>query len=325
MPLLFSIIIPAYNVKTYLPDCLNSILLQTKGDYEIILINDGSTDGTELICKEYGEKYPYIKILNTNNLGVSHARNLGVKHSSGEYILFIDGDDIILSKSYLEFLEECISKNKFSVDCIAFQFTEFSGKNINYYPMLKLPEYKYVVTGETFLKDVLKMNNRFPWRVWMYVFKKSWWDENNFMFPEGSYYEDTRILWMVLLKAKKVFVLNHVLYGYRKGRLGAITRTNNAKQLLDKFNVESLNIKEIQKLDDINKDLKKMLCDNFAFGYYAILLHADSADNVNMLLDVLNRDKYYKYTYRFPQIILKGLINLFGIRFVKKILNKLFK
>ena len=326
MSIRFSIIVPVYNVKEYLPRCLDSILIQSNKNYEILLIDDVSTDSTEFICENYAKEFKSIRLLHQRNLGVSCARNLGLEYSSGEYLLFIDSDDVILSSNYLDLIEESIIKSNFSIDCVAFEFTEFSeiqklkGLYVN---SITLPKYKSVVDGAKFLQDALKRNNRFPWRVWMYAFKKSLWVDNGFKFPEGQCYEDTRILWKVLLSATNVNVINQVLYGYRKGRVGAITKTNNFKQLTDKFDIESLNIEEIYNDKCIDKKLKKLLCDNFAFGYYAILFHSDSVDDVNSLIRILKKNKYYKYTYRFPQIFLKFFINLFGIDFVRQMLHQL--
>ena len=118
--------------------------------------------------------------------------------------------------------------------------------------------------------------------------------------------------------------INKPFYGYRRGRNGAITKTNNIKQLLDKFNTENLNIIEINQ-SYIASDLKRLLCDNFAFGYYAILLHSKDIEDEQTLINELEHKKYFEYTYRFPQIVLKILIKIFGISFVRTILIKLEK
>ena len=78
-----SIIMPVYNVKDYIRDCLDSILIQTFSDFELICINDGSTDGTEIILEEYASKDPRVTIINQPNMGVSVARNKGIEHASG--------------------------------------------------------------------------------------------------------------------------------------------------------------------------------------------------------------------------------------------------
>lgn len=101
----FSLIIPVYNVESYLHHCLNSIRSQTYKNFEVILINDGSTDNSELICKEFIKSDYRFKLINKNNEGVSIARNIGIQQARGEWLAFIDSDDW-LEKDYLSTLLE---------------------------------------------------------------------------------------------------------------------------------------------------------------------------------------------------------------------------
>lgn len=94
---MISIIIPVYNVEKYLRECLDSICAQTCGDYEAIIVDDGSTDSSGAICDEYAKSHPHIKVIHQANAGVSVARNRGIEHSSGEYIVFVDSDDYLES------------------------------------------------------------------------------------------------------------------------------------------------------------------------------------------------------------------------------------
>lgn len=114
-----SFIVPIYNVEPYIQDCIESILKQKGCSFEIVLINDGSTDRSEKICKKYAEKYSNIKFVNQRNQGVSVARNEGLKYSCGEWVFFVDADDTISPKlisSCVEFLNEendvCFVKHK---------------------------------------------------------------------------------------------------------------------------------------------------------------------------------------------------------------------
>ena len=102
--LMFSIIIPVYNLSDYIKETINNILNQKYKNFELILINDGSTDNTPNILKKFSNKYKNIKMFNKKNGGVSSARNLGLKKANGKYIYFLDGDDKIendlLSNAY---------------------------------------------------------------------------------------------------------------------------------------------------------------------------------------------------------------------------------
>ena len=98
----FSIILPIYNVEKYLPKCVESILSQTFTDYEIILVDDGSTDNSPAICDKFAKEHSNIKVIHKVNGGQSEARNLGADTANGEYIIFIDSDDFIIKNDFLE-------------------------------------------------------------------------------------------------------------------------------------------------------------------------------------------------------------------------------
>ena len=104
--MLFSLILPVYNVELYLKECIVSILKQTYTDYELILVDDGSTDGSGAICDEYAEKEKQIKVIHKANGGSSDARNAGIETAQGEYIIYLDSDDYIISDRFLEKLSE---------------------------------------------------------------------------------------------------------------------------------------------------------------------------------------------------------------------------
>lgn len=118
MAVTLSIIIPAYNVVSFLEDCIESILSGTYQDFEILLIDDGSVDGTGGLCDRLSEKYSVIKVYHTENSGVSNARNLGIDHASGQYIGFVDADDVVAPNMF-EALVNCMGPD---VDMAACRF-----------------------------------------------------------------------------------------------------------------------------------------------------------------------------------------------------------
>ena len=101
---LISIVVPVYNVEKYLMDCVESLLVQTYKYIEIILVDDGSSDGSALICDEYEKKYDTVRVIHKTNGGLSDARNTGLKNAAGRYICFIDSDDVVAS-NYRAFAE----------------------------------------------------------------------------------------------------------------------------------------------------------------------------------------------------------------------------
>ena len=116
---MISVIVPVYNVETYLEECLDSIQNQTYTDFEVLLVNDGSTDGSKAICERYCQTDKRFRLMNQTNQGQSVARNTGVAVSRGEFIVFVDSDDIILS-NYLETLMQHMGED---VDIVESQFT----------------------------------------------------------------------------------------------------------------------------------------------------------------------------------------------------------
>lgn len=122
-----SFIVPVYNAEHYLKQCIESVLSQTYSNWELVLINDGSTDGSELICKSYEVKDKRIKYFHKHNGGVSSARNVGIEKATGEYLCFIDSDDYIASN----FLEIILDKISCNTCMVALGLTKFKNDNIN--------------------------------------------------------------------------------------------------------------------------------------------------------------------------------------------------
>lgn len=107
MAVTLSIIIPAYNVVSYLEECIESVMFGTYRDFEILLIDDGSVDGTGSLCDRLAEQHTVIRVFHTSNRGLSHARNLGIDHASGKYIGFVDADDLVAPNMF-EALVHCM-------------------------------------------------------------------------------------------------------------------------------------------------------------------------------------------------------------------------
>lgn len=144
MAMKFSVIIPVYNVKNYLSKCVNSVLNQTYNDFEIILIDDGSTDGSSELCDKYNRDNSQVHVFHQKNQGVASARNLGIEQASGDYILFLDSDDWIDPKT-IEYIKKCIDNWK-QIDVIIFSYAKEYGDN---------SYIKYVIEDNQFSEDEL--------------------------------------------------------------------------------------------------------------------------------------------------------------------------
>lgn len=332
---LFSIIIPVYNVEKYLAECVESVLAQTYKNFEIILVDDGSKDSSNKICLQYVSKFPErINLIFEKsdksgligNFGLSHARNFGVSHARGEYIIFLDSDDIWLDSRFLERIEKQILNNS-KLECIAIESCTFFDKTSieNNSVIFSYPESLInpvvCLQGKDFLKVCLEKDSSYPWYAWMYVFKRSFWIENGFIFPEGRTYEDVYLIYKVLLKAKSMIVFPYIVYGYRIRR-ESITNTPSLKNLENFLYAIKSNINDLNTRKDIDSDLRRKLCNNFARGYFTVVIQSDLTEQQKELNQLLLKDKWIAdYCINGYQNLCKRCLKVFGFHFVATFLH----
>lgn len=194
-----SIIVPVYNTEKYLRKCLDSLVNQDFSDYEIILINDGSTDCSKSIINEYTKKYFFIKSFTKKNGGLSSARNLGIEKSLGRYIVFVDSDDYV-ETSFLKELYNNITKNNSDIAVCEFSYVYYDGTIIRSYSNLD------------YTNDSLKKYLLTPPMAPIRMFKKEMF--NKIKFQEGIYYEDLECCPKLVQYAKKISFVNKSLYNY---------------------------------------------------------------------------------------------------------------
>lgn len=243
----FSIIVPVYNTEEYLEKCIDSIIKQTYEDYEIILVNDGSTDNSKKIINEYKNKYSdKIKVINKKNGGLSSARNKGVSKATGEYILFVDSDDYI-EKGLLKTLA---SKTNDMPDLIRFQIKEICADKICMYRELPFE----TVKGDKAFKKIVKYHYVEP--AWCYAYRTAFYKENKFSFAEGKIHEDFGLLPYVIMSASKVKSIGYVGYNYVI-RSGSIMTEVNYEKNKKKAEDFLYHYKKLVNLLD-NKDCKNI-------------------------------------------------------------------
>ena len=200
-----SIIIPVYNVKKYLSICLDSVIEQTYRELEIILIDDGSTDGSSEICDEYSKKDDRIIVRHQKNAGVSNARNNGLKIASGSLIAFVDSDDFIENDMYTKMCSEIQRSNAEIVIC-GHNTTSTSGENYSvFYRNCSLSNFEAI---RILIEDKVIRN-----QLWSMLFQKNLFE--GISFPENKIYEDVRTIFKLFLKAKKINIIQEALYNYR--------------------------------------------------------------------------------------------------------------
>ena len=225
--MLFSIIIPVYNVEKYLRDCLDSVLGQTCPDWEAICVNDGSTDESNVILEEYLEKDSRFKVINQDNRGLSSARNTGMDNAEGNYILFLDSDDW-LGKNALEVL----AGNMGGEDLICFSGRRYFENDYSFHPADCLSKKQYA-SGMDYYNDNAPQHRDFAFVcVVLRAYRRQFLLENGLRFKEGIYHEDNLFTPLACFYARKVRMIDESLYNYRV-RESSITTTDNPQRLKD--------------------------------------------------------------------------------------------
>lgn len=199
---MISIIVPVYNAKRFLKECLNSVLNQTYSDFEVLMINDGSNDGSEIICKEYLLKDKRFKLINKKNSGVCAARNVGLQSAKGDYIAFLDSDDT-LEKDFLQKLSQAISINTADV-----AVCDFCTNSVRENPNWK----NDVLTKENIFNEYVK--GAFLNRIMNKLYTKDIVKKNDFP-VDRPIMEDAAWTAEILSRCNKIVVVAEGLYNYR--------------------------------------------------------------------------------------------------------------
>lgn len=302
--MLFSIIIPVYNVEQYLADCLQSALDQSFNDYEVICINDGSTDKSHLILNKYAKQYDNIRIINQENKGCSAAKNVGIKAAIGDYIFLLDSDDWIENNS-LEVLAEqlngedmiCFNGQRFFEDGKTEQFDKgVSEEKISgweYYNKYALAPRKF-----SFISPVLR------------TYRRNFITDNNLFFKFGIFHEDNLFTPLACYYAKNVKVINVQIYNYRIHK-GSITQSENFKKIIDITRVANDLSSFFIPLTGIRKDnIYKSLASHY-IGLFKITLYGKFRNRINEVIDMVNF-KYFRkvcITHRHKWLYLLICIN----------------
>lgn len=217
-----SVIIPIYNVEKYLARCLESLVGQdfTK-PFEIILVNDGSPDGSAKIAEDYAQRFDCIKLYTQENRGVSAARNNGISHANGRYITFADSDDFV-EPDYISTLYDLMEKSGADISyCGFYTVKEGSDKRHSYF----LSHKSGIFTSAQMLKSLFHdiTVRSFSWGK---MYRREIFTERNIKFPEGRHFEDVYIMPRIFLQAESIAVTKRPLYNYllrKSGITGNIT------------------------------------------------------------------------------------------------------
>lgn len=216
---LVSVIIPVYNVFPYLREALDSVINQTYRNQEIIIVDDGSTDGSGAVCDEYRSD-PRVTVIHQENRGLSAARNAGLNRMTGEYVSFLDPDDAFHLDAIEYFLNVLIRENADMVTC-GYEAAETEGLLADAKTDIRvIPEKETVLTPREVFMAMLEGN--YTISAWNKIYREKVWEQ--IRFPEGRIYEDVLVAPLIVEQCERIAVIPKVLIYYRK-RPGSITQT----------------------------------------------------------------------------------------------------
>lgn len=320
-----SFILPIYNVEKYLSECVESLLVQTYRDFEILLVDDGSPDNCPALCDEWAKKDSRIKALHKSNGGLSDARNYGLEHAQGDYVIFVDSDDFWVNK-------ECLQRLMNVVD--AHPECDFIGFNCSYYYSDSKTFNKWVAYDESLSKPTdkntvlcsLVASGTFPMSACLKIIKRKLLSEINLNFIKGLLSED--IPWFIdlLEGTKKCMFINDYIYAYRQGVVGSISNSFSVRNFNSILRIID---NELQKLEGrtFNEKTKDYIKSFLAYEL-CICLGGLGQLEKSVRNEYYEKLKPYKWLLKFrqnPKVKKVALINsLLGFRVTRYFLEFYF-
>ncbi|MDE7432759.1 MAG: glycosyltransferase [Lachnospiraceae bacterium] len=260
---LISIIVPVYNIEKYLERCINSIINQTYKSIEIIIVDDGSTDGSGILCEEFAHKDSRIKVLHTMHLGTSNARNCGLREAKGSYIGFVDGDDYIAENMYEKLIENM--KENVDIVCCGRRCMNPSGmKNTNFFCLNTVKKF----SNREAIQELLLLRS-ISFSVCTKLFRKELFD--GIVFPYKKTCEDLPVAYALIKKSSNIIHIGEAKYfncyradsTSRKGFFkGQITAVLFARDILYDININYPEFKKEAEARYVKNALVTIKCIN---------------------------------------------------------------
>lgn len=296
-----SVIVPIYNIEQYLKNCVDSIINQSYKNLEIILVDDGSTDNSGKMCDEYKNSDARVKVIHKENGGLASARNIGLDNATGNYIGFIDGDDIIHPDFYSTLYNLLLKENVDIAEC-----------NFLRIPMENSLEVEKILSEENKKQDIenIKYDNKHALNllfgsyltpyikkvvVWNKLYKKELWQ--NIRFPLGRLHEDEFTTFRILYEAKTFAETNSYLHGYMQTKNSIMRQTIKAKRVQDNLEayVEACKFfKEKNELEIEVKTRRKLLEYYIELSGKVLISDNEESEKKDLLK---NMENDYKISY----------------------------
>lgn len=304
-----SVIVPVYNVEHYLSKCLDSLVTQSFDDFEIIIVDDGSTDSSGMIAEKYAQQYRNVQVITQENQGLGGARNTGIEHAAGDFFLFVDSDDYLLKDTLSSIYKKIIEEN---ADMLIFGFSNVDIKgNV-------LAEESYVSFKGNCLRECPEILLGAP-AAWNKLIHRDLFLKTDIRFPPRVWYEDLRTTTKLYIYAKKIVYINQPFYQYLK-RPGSIMNTDKADRISEIIDAveDVFSYYKKKNLFDTYKEEMEFIALNHM--YYLGSLHVLAVERKNPLLHTF-------YTYmkeHFPNYMQNKYLSKLGPKgiVILKMLNR---
>lgn len=320
----FSIIIPIYNGEKYIDKCLKSILdCHYKSNLEIILVNDGSTDSSKIICERYSDRYQNVILIDQKNKGLSAARNSALEVAKGKFIVFSDIDDWI-SENCLDEIYDKLKNN--NLDILVVSVDYYNNKYSKLGVLLPLvDDFNDILSGVEYIE---KYGLKYQIPVWNYIFKRSFLIENEFSFVEGYYHEDCEFISKVFYKCHRIGFTKNTVYNHLNSD-NSIMRSKNIKKAYDLVEISRL-VERTSNESSLYSGVVKLELKKYAgfLAFSSIKSCVDQGFSIKNItkkrdyMQIILRNLKYNKRYSFIGILLKFNLD-FLVVFIIKLVNNL--
>lgn len=313
----YSIVIPVYNVEKYLSGCIESVLSQDYKEFELILVDDGSTDNSGIICDEYAKKDDRIKVIHKKNGGVSDARNVGIENAKGDYLIFLDADDY-MEKSALAEIENKVVLEQSEIIMFSYNIL-FENKEKS----MQINYNNKIVEPLDFIKDAFQKNKTTLWASCLNVYKINFIMKNNLRFQKGILCsEDCDWFMKCVLAVNSISGYDIPIYKYRANREGSATNVLSEKHIYSQLVIYS-------KWFRIFKENKNIRNNVFFYNYFAdkfinvfaTINHLDDKDRIHKIIK--ENKNIINYGYRFKNKIYSMFVRILGVELGCKAIGKI--
>ncbi|WP_127959434.1 glycosyltransferase [Serratia microhaemolytica] len=313
MSTMLSVVVPVHNPGELFVPFLQSLLAQEQQQLEVILVNDGSTDGSAEVAHQYAEKYPHIQVIDQTNQGVSCARNAGLAIATGKYIAFPDADDLLSPKLYSTLLAQAEQYQLDVMQCNGERYFANSGKRSLIIPQQRLQDSE-VISGTQFLQRALQ-TKRFIHVVWLAVYRLEFIRQHQCYFEPGLHHQDIPWTTEVMFNAQRVKYLSQPLY-----RQYIHDRSISNRPRVGQANVEYQRhyMKIVDMLAALNKRYSKKIAIRSAFPWQITrealgICHAIRREPELQAQQQITAEFFQRGTYRAMIINCRGLRQLWQV------------